>query len=496
MKTPKKRLKIEPKYLIIAGTAVLLILVLFVFILRSDPLPPVDFNYVSERDCYGGDVKLAEGIYIGTQYVGGLTKEQARKRLSEAYSMPENQEVRLYFEQQLILTTLDDLGASWSLGKAIDRAITLQSGGGLARRYKTAADLAAGTYHLDLSKTLDRGMVEDFLTNTVAAAYDVEPVNASIRYNGDGFTVTEGSVGRVTDIGTTAGAVMDAFHELGNGEQLVANVIVRNKFPEITSDDLSSVKDVLGSCTTVYRKEYNERTDRCINVEVATAYLNGSVLMPGQSLSTSDTIKEREPENGYAMGGQYVNGQLEDAIGGGVCQVSSTLYNALLKSEIQIDRRSNHSLSVSYLDPSMDAAIATGSKDLVFTNNLDSPIYIFGDTDGYRVTFRIYGREYRPAGRSLEFVSVEEKRVVTEDKKVDDPTLYVGETKKVGTTHDEIWSHLEKVVYMDGEELSREIVHSDYYMPSQATVHVGTMPKPTEAPTEAATEGETENTQP
>lgn len=94
-----------------------------------------------------------------------------------------------------------------------------------------------------------------------------------------------------------------------------------------------------------------------------------------------------------------------DTYGGGICQVSTTLYNAVLKAELQVDERHNHTMLVSYVDPSKDAAIAEGLMDFVFTNNTDAPIYIYGV--GYQGTlnFTIYGHETRDPNRSISFRS-------------------------------------------------------------------------------------------
>lgn len=116
-------------------------------------------------------------------------------------------------------------------------------------------------------------------------------------------------------------------------------------------------------------------------------------------------------------------GQVEDSVGGGVCQVSTTLYNALLEAELQIDVRYPHSMEVSYVKPSKDAAIATGSKDLVFTNNKEYPIYIEGTTNGYEVSFTIYGKEDRPSNRKVEYISVEDKRIPSYAIEVPDASI-------------------------------------------------------------------------
>ena len=95
-----------------------------------------------------------------------------------------------------------------------------------------------------------------------------------------------------------------------------------------------------------------------------------------------------------------------DSLGGGICQVSTTLYNAGLRAELEVVERSNHAMSVTYVEPADDAAIAGTYKDLKFKNTLDEPVYIEGVTSGKQVTFTIYGQETRPANRTLTFESV------------------------------------------------------------------------------------------
>ena len=239
---------------------------------------------------------------------------------------------------------------------------------------------------------------------------------------------------------------------------------------------LEAVKDELGTCTT-YAKGTDNRAD---NIALGTSRINGLLLLPGQSASTSDMMLERIAENGYKMAPQYMNGSTLDAVGGGVCQVSSTLYNALLRAELQIDERHSHSMSVSYLEPSFDAAIAWQAKDLRFTNNKEYPIYIEGYMKGRDVTFTVYGFEDRPANRKVVYKSIVDKEVPAEDKIVYDPTQPVGYTAKKGQRHNYIESHLIKIVYIDGEEVSRETINKDTYYPQYVTVTIGTMEVPAE----------------
>ena len=157
--------------------------------------------------------------------------------------------------------------------------------------------------------------------------------------------------------------------------------------PSVTKEELSQVKDVLGTATPYYGSSYERNT----NVEVGASKINGTLIMPGETFSVTAAVTPFNADNGYYPAPSYESGQVVDTYGGGICQVSTTLYNAVLKAELQVDERHNHTMLVSYVDPSKDAAIAEGLMDFVFTNNTDAPIYIYGV--GYQGTlnFTIYG---------------------------------------------------------------------------------------------------------
>ena len=112
-----------------------------------------------------------------------------------------------------------------------------------------------------------------------------------------------------------------------------------------------------------------------------------------------------DAENGYALAASYEMGKVVDSYGGGICQVSTTLYVAVLKAELEVTERYSHSMIVHYVDPSMDAAIAEGLKDLKFINNTDAPIYIEASADGSTLHFAIYGHETRDPNRTVRYES-------------------------------------------------------------------------------------------
>ena len=138
--------------------------------------------------------------------------------------------------------------------------------------------------------------------------------------------------------------------------------------PKGNAEELTKVKDVLGTFTTSFS---SSGRDRSANVTNGCNLINGATLFPGETFSTYEAVSPFTESNGYYMAGSYLNGQVVDSIGGGICQVSTTLYNAVLKAELQVEERHNHSMIVGYVKPSMDAAIAESAGKAVSYTHLD-----------------------------------------------------------------------------------------------------------------------------
>ena len=175
--------------------------------------------------------------------------------------------------------------------------------------------------------------------------------------------------------------------------------------------------------------------------------------------------------------------KLTEELGGGICQVSTTLYNAVLRAELNVTERSNHSMTVHYVPLSADAAISGTDKDLKFTNNLDHPVYIQGVAGGSSITFTIYGKEYRASNRKVEYVSETVSTRGPSEKVIKDNTMEEGKRVVESNGRTGYTARLWKVVYIDGKETKRTQVNSSSYMSTPSVVRVGTkkkeVPKPT-----------------
>lgn len=242
---------------------------------------------------------------------------------------------------------------------------------------------------------------------------------------------------------------------------------------EHTKAELSVIKDKLGTFTTSYG---GSPDGRCVNVANGARLINDTLLYPGDKFSVHDAVTPFTKDNGYRLAGSYENGTTIQTYGGGICQVSTTLYNAVLRAELEVLERSNHSMTVHYVELSEDAAISGEEKDFRFANNLKDPIYIVGKTDSDKetITFTIYGKEYRDKNRSIEFESECVSTNPPEEQIVKDKTMKEGKKVVEQSGHTGYTARLWKVIHVKGQEDQREQVNSSYYMSTPRIVRVGT----------------------
>jgi hypothetical protein len=210
-------------------------------------------------------------------------------------------------------------------------------------------------------------------------------------------------------------------------------------------------------------------------VALAASSINGKILLPGEKLSYNTALGRRTPEAGYKMAGAYSNGQTVQEYGGGICQVSSTLYNAVLLANLKIEERLCHMFRVGYVPMGLDATVDYGTVDFVFSNDTDYPIKVSCiTTSDKQVICEITGTKTENFKVTMETTNI--TSVPYSTKTVEDPTLPLGEEKvmEVGSNGSKCTTY--RVVSIDGEVVSRTKESQSYYMPHNEVIHVGTMP--------------------
>ncbi|MGN0395259.1 MAG: VanW family protein [Coprococcus sp.] len=258
--------------------------------------------------------------------------------------------------------------------------------------------------------------------------------------------------------------------------------------PDMSTEEFRALlfRDTLGSFGT----EVGGSEDRKTNVVLAAAHCNGTILLPGETFSFNNVVGQRTIDNGFRPAPSYVNGESVDEVGGGICQVSSTLYNACLYANLQIDERHCHPHESSYVAAGFDATVSWGGPDYVFTNNTEYPIKIYAVCDSGYLACAVYGteEEYFSVELTSETVSVEEYKTEYED----DDTMEEGEEEVSVTGINGYTIQTYRKVYdADGNLLSNSPESVSVYSKRDEVVKVGTK-KSTEESTEETTEDTTE----
>ena len=231
--------------------------------------------------------------------------------------------------------------------------------------------------------------------------------------------------------------------------------------PTLTVSDIKKRTVLIGQFSTDYTLSAKERKN---NIELATKFISGAIVYPNQVFSFNDAVGSRSEERGFLSAKIIVDGQFVDGVGGGVCQVSSTLYNAVLLSGLKVVESHNHSLRVDYVKPSFDAMVNEYGSDLRFKNQFDTPVYIGGYADGEKITFKIYGEKgkysYELSSEVIETIQAEsciKKRITGEEK-----TVYPKNGLK---------SEGFLMIYENGKLIEKRKLRTDLYKPQNGVIY-------------------------
>lgn len=431
------------------------------------------YRYVNKVD----KNTIQNNIYIGQVDVSGMSGKKAKEAVTGELERYGKMTLTMQVGEKSADTAFSDLGLSMkNLDKAVKEAVSYGKEGSVWSRFMAIRKLNKEKMVIDEKFVLDREKAAE-LIGEQASGLEVRAKSAKIKHISGGFEITDETQGRRIEVESSIKAIEDYLNKEWQYKNTSLKLVEVVEEPKIKRGDLETIREELGSFST--DAGYG---DRVKNLRRAAELINGTVLMPGEELSVLKATLPYTKKNGYVDGSAYENGQVVQNIGGGLCQVSTTLYNAVLYSELKVTERSAHSMIVTYVDPSRDAAIAEGVKDLKFVNSYDTPILLEGYIDGNnQLRFHIYGKDTRPKNRKVEFESETLEKKEYKKKFVADPENAIGYMKKDGIGFNGRTARLWKVVYEDGREVSRKVINNSHYKASELEIMVGTASKNAEA---------------
>ncbi len=425
------------------------------------------------------EATVQSGISLEGVDLSGMTREEVEAVAEELLDKRRAAVITLHgMDDENVTVSAGNLGLTWSNSDVVDTIVHYGYAANIIARYKQAKDLEHNGAEFSLELSFNEEQIRTFIENN-CSEWNVEAVEASMTRSGGGFQYTEGRSGIRINEDESVRQIVSFLTTEWNGEDATIDLDMDETEPATTVEELQKLTSVLGTFSTSYSQSNAARSK---NISNACTMINGMTLAPGESFSMLNTITPFTEENGYALAGSYVGDEVVESFGGGICQVSTTLYNAVIRAELNVTERHNHSMIVTYVDPSADAAIAeSAGMDFRFTNNLSSTVYIEGSAYNGTITFTIYGVETRASNRKVSFVSETLSETPSEGYKIkEDASLAVG-TVQTTAGHDGLTARLWKVVTVDGAEQSKEIFNNSNYSMSPTYVKVGTAGNVTQA---------------
>lgn len=444
-------------------------------------------------DAYARESKIPYGVTIGDVDISGLTKQEAYDKVNDYIKTYMVKEVKLVTDGNPVNVTIEELGYYWENTEVITEAADFCKEGNVIERYKKSKDIEKDGVKYEFEMNVN----DEVMTNTInekCGQYNIPHINAQLKRENGSFTVSKEKSGKLIDVEKNVSDIHNyIMNEWDKETTFTKELEMVVDYPIATVEDCEKVKDLLGSYTTTFSTGSSNRL-RNMNMENGVNLLNGITICQGETISVNSYLEPWTESNGWYPAGTYVNGRVENSLGGGICQVSTTLYGAVLDAEIEVVERYAHSMSVGYVPLSMDAALAGTWKDLKIRNNTDTPIYIeaiYSSTG--KITFNIYGVETRPSNRTIEYVSEVLSTTPSSEIVTENAGLPTGYRKVTSSGHNGYKARLIKKVYIDGVLQSEEVVNKSSYASSPTYVTVGTSTVASSEPSETT---QPETTQP
>lgn len=486
---------------------------------------------------------IVNGVYIEKVNVSNLTKEETTKIVEEKIKQIED--IELVYQEYSSIVKLEELGITIDAKEAISKAISIgKSNNIIIDNYAILkTNIFKTKYNLNISINDEKfnEMAKNILAEMPGAvkeySYEVED---------DKLIITKGTAGKTINEKELKETIIKNLRKQFNNEKESENIPVIDANPEnidiskiyneihkeakdayIVEDpfelhkdedgvdfDISieeaqkilseekeeyiiplkitkakvKVKDLgeklfkqtLSKYTTIYDAG---NSNRAHNIALAASTINGTILLPGESFSYNGKLGNTTKEKGYKEGGAYVGGKVVQAYGGGICQVSTTLYNAVLYANLEIVERHNHSYAVNYVPAGRDATVAYGGKDFKFKNNRSYPVKIVANAKNGVVSVSIAGikeeKEYEVV-LSSSVLSTTPCQTVYEKNS----SLAEGKEKVIQKGHSGLKSVAYKTIKYNGTVISKIVLSKDTYKPMDRIVQVGTKKTASSTPAE------------
>lgn len=411
--------------------------------------------------------RIYPGVKIENQDLSGKTKGEAKSIIEKKYKVGIIKK-KLNIKTDARNYTLDfsKINPKYDIDGAINQAFNYGKDRNLLKKYQLIK--FSSTKKFDLKLVYDDKPVNEFI-DSIEKEVNKAPVDATLNVSQGNIKVVPEKKGETLQKDKLKKELSSKINgEIDHDIDIKAPMQAVNA--KITGDKISSINYKIGEFSTEYGSISSPEREN--NIVLATKSINGKILMPGDMFSFNDIVGERTAERGYEAAPIIVGDKVDSGLGGGICQVSSTLYNAVIRSNIKSVERTHHSLPSHYVKLGMDATVDYGNLDYKFKNTLKYPIYIEGDASGGVVSFNVYSNNSL-AGIVTELSSNVYQTVEPNIKYQDDATLPEGKTEVEKPFSTGYKVKVTKTTTQNGKLISQETITDDYYEPVEGIIKRG-----------------------
>lgn len=409
---------------------------------------------------------IVDGVTVSGINVGKLTLEQADKKLNDEVRRLKGQTLELTTDQFSEEMTLEDLGLLLSADSALDEAYNIGRNGSIFKQVVSKYQASNGV-SLSLTQSWNDQKLSDTLKQKLAplnipcteASFEITPQNT--------MAIKKEQVGRTIDTEDLTAQIKSI-----NIFKPIPELTLKSKEeqPTLTAAQLETQKitGLLSSYTTRFDPTQTARSE---NVRLAAKALDKAIIKPGDTLSFNQIVGERTAEAGYKDAYIIVDGKFVPGLAGGICQVSSTLYNTGLLANLPVIQRSNHDLAISYVPLGQDATVAFPTLDLKFNNNTGAYLLIRTKVSNNSVTIELYGKVI--PGQEVSITNKIESVIPAEEQQLVDETLGHGETLVKQGGQPGYLVNSVRTVKMNGAVVKTEPLQQSKYAPLPRVVAIG-----------------------
>ncbi|MCR8745603.1 VanW family protein [Romboutsia lituseburensis] len=410
--------------------------------------------------------KIYKNIYIENIDVSELTRQEAQNKI-ENFIKEHNQIVFSNGDNKFVLN-ISDIEVNYNVRDCVQEAYNIGRDKNVISNIKTKVNLELGeAVNINLNKSYNNEKMQSFIEK-IEKGIRISPINASIRLEDENLVYEKETYGIGLDTGKFKRIIISKINKMDYEKEEIPTVTIK---PKYLYDDICKINSVLGTYETYFNPNIYNRVN---NIRVGAKATSNIILNPTEEFSFNSYIQSPDIKGQFKKAPVIINGKLKEGSGGGLCQVSSTLYNAALYAGLEITNVKNHSIPSSYISKGRDATISTGDIDLKFKNNFETPIFIIHKVYDNKIVSTIYGNETNK--KDIEIITEIVKSLPYKIKCQQSDKLYEGQQSiyqkgRKGYTVNTFR------IYKGNGDVVKELIKENYYPPMDKIVIYGTKKK-------------------